>query len=477
MIISDGAQLVLGFVSTLVLARILTPSDFGLVAIVVSITALVSTIRDFGLPMATVQIAKITHAELSTLFWLNLKLSALVALLLAALAPAIAWLYGESELTGITLVTTVGLFIVGLSTVHMGLLRRQMRFGAITGIETCGVATGVATGITTALLGAGFWALVLQQLTTNVTTGVALCLISRWRPGAPWRTSGVGDADSERMRSMVSYSKYLTCARVVNSLGNNLDVVLIGKFSGTASAGLYQKAKQWGGLVFWQLYSPLTDVLVTSFSRLQTDPSRYRAYFRKAVMGLYFVTAPAMTFAVVEAREIVLLLLGAQWSAAVPIFRVIAVGAYAGSVTLVARWAYLAEGATQRQLTWSLISTPVLIAGVLAGLWWGAIGVAYGYAAATCLLAFPGLLYALHGSSLRVADFARAVWRPAFMAILAAVALFGMRRFAPEMQHIAISFLRDLSFISATYLGLWLATPGGRDGLREMLSLLRYLRS
>ena len=477
MIVSDGAQLVLGFVSTLVLARILTPSDFGLVAIVVSITAFVSTIHDFGLPMATVQRQSITHAELSALFWLNFKLAALVALVLAALAPAIAWFYGASQLTGITLVTTVGIFVVGLSTIHMGLLQRQMRFGAITGIETCGVAAGVATGIAAALLGAGFWALVLQQLTTNVTIGAALWLISRWRPGPPRRASGVGETDHEGVRSMVSYGKYLTCARVVNSLGKNLDVVLVGKFAGAASAGLYQKAKQWAGLTFWRLYSPLTDVLVASFSRLQPDPSRYRAYFRKAVMGLYFVTAPAMTFAVVEAREIIMLLLGPKWSAAVPIFRVMAVGAFAGSVTHVAKWAYLAEGSTKRQLTWSLISTPLLVAGVVAGLWWGALGVAYGHAAATCLLAFPGLRYALHGSSLHISDFARAVWRPALAAILAAAALFGMRRVAPEMQHIILRFLRDLCFISVTYLGFWLATPGGRHELREMLSLLRHLRS
>ena len=477
MIVSESTQLVLGLVSTLILARLLAPSDFGLVAIVVSITAFVSTIRDFGLPMATVQRQSITHAELSALFWLNLKLAALVALVLTALAPAIAWFYGEPQLMGITLVTTVGIFVMGLSTVHMGLLLRQMRFGAITGIETCGVAAGVVTGIVAALLGAGFWALVLQQLTTNVTTGAALWLISRWRPGPPRGASGVGDTDHEGMRSMVSYGKYLTGARLVNYLGKNLDVVLVGKFAGAASAGLYQKAKQWAGLPFWQLYSPLTDILVASFSRLQPDPPLYRAYFRKAVMGLYFITAPAMMFAVVEAREIIMLLLGPKWSAAVPIFRVMAVAAFAGSVTLVARWAYLAEGSTKRQLTWSLISTPLLVTGVGAGLWWGALGVAYGYAAATCLLAFPSLRYALHGSSLHISDFARAVWRPALTAILAAVALFGMRRVAPEMQHIALWFLRDLCFISATYLGFWLVTPGGRHGLREMLSVLRHLRS
>ena len=201
MIVSDGAQLVLGLVSTVVLARILAPSDFGLVAIVVSITALVSAVRDFGLPMATVQRLSVTHAELSALFWLNLKLTALVALMLTALAPAIAWFYGDSQLTGITLVMTVGIFIMGLSTVHMGLLMRQMRFGAITGIETCGAAAGVVSGIVAALLGTGFWALVLQQLTTNVTTGAALWLISRWRPGPPPRASGVCETDQEGVRS------------------------------------------------------------------------------------------------------------------------------------------------------------------------------------------------------------------------------------------------------------------------------------
>jgi PST family polysaccharide transporter len=476
-IFSDGVQLVLGLISTLVLARILAPSDFGLVAIVMSITTFVSVIRDFGLPMATVQRETITHAELSALFWLNLKLTALVALVVAALAPAIAWFYGESQLTGITLVTTVGIFVMGLSTVHLGLLRRQMRFGAITGIETCGVTAGVVTGIAAALLGGGIWALVLQQLTTDVTTGAALWLISRWRPGPPRRASEVGETDSEGMRSMVSYGKYLTCARMVNYLGTNLDIVLVGKFAGAGSAGLYQKAKLWAGLAFWQLYSPLTDILVATFSRLQPDPSRYRAYFRKAVMGLYFITAPAMTFAVVEAREIIMLLLGPKWSAAVPIFRVLAVGAFAGSVTLVARWAYLAEGSTKRQFMWSVISTPVLIAGVVTGLWWGALGVACGYAAAMCLLAFPSLRYALHGSSLHIYDFALAVWRPAFTAILAAAALFGIRRAAPEMQYMILQFLRDFGFISVAYLGFWLVTPRGRRELREMLCVLRRLRS
>jgi O-antigen/teichoic acid export membrane protein len=477
MIVSEGAQLVLGFVSTLVLARILVPSDFGLVAIVVSITAFVSTIRDFGLPEATVQRQSITHAELSALFWLSLKLAALVALVLAALAPAIAWFYGEPQLTLITLVTTVGILVVGLSTVHMGLLRRQMRFSTITGIKTGSVAVGVATGIAAALLGAGLWALVLQQLTTNVTIGAALWLISRWRPAPPQRASGVGETDNEGMRSMVSYGKYLTCARMVNSLGMNLDVVLVGKFVGAISAGLYQKAQQWAGLTFWQLYSPLTDVLFASFSRLQPDRSRYRAYFRKTVMGLYFVTAPSMTFAVVEAQEIILLLLGPKWSAAVPIFRVMAVAAFAESVTHVGKWAYLAEGSTKRQLTWSMISTPLLVACVTAGLWWGALGVAWGYTAAKCLLAFPSLRFALNGSSLRISDFACAVWRPVLAAILAATALFGMRRVAPEMQYMILWFLRDVCFISVCYLGFWLATGRGRRELREMLSVLRHLRS
>ena len=272
--------------------------------------------------------------------------------------------------------TTVGILAVGLSTVHMGLLRRQMRFGAITGIEiTCGAAGAVA-GIASALLGAGFWALVLQQLTTHLLTGAGLWIVSRWRPGTPTARAADRAIADDGVQSMLTYGKYLTCSRAVNYLGKNLDVVLLGKFAGAASAGLYQKAEQWATLTFWQVYSPLSDVLVASFSRLQHDAPRYRAYFCKASMGLYFITAPAMTFAFVEAREIILLLLGPNWVAAVPIFRVMTVGAFAGSAIHVAKWVYLAEGSTKRQLTWSLISTPVLIAGVVSGLWWGASGVA-----------------------------------------------------------------------------------------------------
>ncbi|HEY7086619.1 MAG TPA: lipopolysaccharide biosynthesis protein [Tepidisphaeraceae bacterium] len=472
MIASDTFQLVLGFVSTFVLARILVPGDFGLVAMVGSIMAFVATMRDFGLPMATVQKPNLTHIQLSNLFWLNLKLAALVAILLTGLAPAIAWFYRQPQLTAITWVMTVGVFAVGMSTIHMGLLRRQMRFRAITAIESCGAAAGVAVAIPAAMMGAGYWALVLQQVTASVATGAALWAVSRWRPGPPQR-----NGDDPEMRSMLSYGKYLTGSRAVNYVGKNLDVVLIGKFAGAAPAGLYQKAEQWAGLTFWQVYSPLSDVLVASFSRLQQDPERYRAYFRKSVMGLYFITAPAMAFACVGANEIILLLLGPKWAAAVPIFRVMAIGALAGSVLHVAKWIYLAEGSTKRQLSWSLIATPVLVGGVIAGLHWGAIGVACGYTVASCMLALPGLRYALKGSPLHVSDFASAVWRPTLAALLAAVALFGLQRGAPEIQPLIVRFIRDFCFISVVYLVLWVLMPGGWRSLRELLNLLRHLRA
>jgi PST family polysaccharide transporter len=193
-------------------------------------------------------------------------------------------------------------------------------------------------------------------------------------------------------------------------------------------------------------------------------------------MGLYFITAPAMAFAFVESREMITLL-GSKWITAVPIFRAMTICTLAGSAMQVSRWVYLAEGSTKRLLNWSLISTPVMLVGVVAGLPWGATGVAWGFTAAVCALASPSLQYCFKGSTLKLPDFVQAVWRPLLAAVLTAVMLIGLRHLATEIPSLITGLVRDACFMAVMYAGFWLATRGGRDDLREMLALLRHLRS
>src|SRR5690606_19203223 len=141
---SQGVKFALRLGSTAVLARLLTPADFGLIAMVTVVTGFVEMFKDAGLSMATIQRERITHAQVSTLFWINVALSALIMLLIAALAPAIAWFYGEPRLLPITLALSGTMIFGGLAVQHQALLRRQMQFGRLATIEITSMAAGIA---------------------------------------------------------------------------------------------------------------------------------------------------------------------------------------------------------------------------------------------------------------------------------------------------------------------------------------------
>ena len=140
---AQATKFALSLVSTMILARLLTPRDFGLVAMVTTVTSFLIVFKDAGLSIATVQREKITHAQVSNLFWINLGVSALGALILAALSPIIAWFYHDSRVTPIMLVFSTAFLIAGFRVQHLALLKRQMRFKAIAIIEVGSMATGV----------------------------------------------------------------------------------------------------------------------------------------------------------------------------------------------------------------------------------------------------------------------------------------------------------------------------------------------
>jgi O-antigen/teichoic acid export membrane protein len=473
MVASSGAQLAMGIVAVAFLARILTPADFGVFTMAAFLLAVVGSFRDFGLPMATVQSTALRHEQASALFWLNLKLCAALGLSMALLGPVLAWFFGHRALVGITGALALGVAVAGTANIHNGLLARRMRFGAVTATEVAAAAAGAACGIAAALLGAGYWALVAQQVGFFATLGLLPWLLCDWRP-AGYRASRRHGAEA---RALVSYGRNLSLSRIVLQLGGNTDFVLIGRFAGAGPLGLYQAAFRWAMLPIQQLYTPLTGVVVATLSRLRADVERFRAAFRTAARAAAALALPALAFLLVAAHDVVLLLLGEQWLGAVPMFRVLAVAAFLDVGRLSCKWAYLAEGRVWRQLRWTMIATPVLILGVTLGMVWGAQGVAVGYAAATAVLLYPGVAYCFSGSLLRPGDFWGSVWRPAIAALAAAAVLLLVQGWAIfAMPLLARLPVQALCF-GLCYLAAWLAVPGGRREAGEMLALLRAARS
>src|SRR3954447_9686578 len=191
--ITIGAQIAkftLNLISTVILARLLTPKDFGLVAMVTAVTGFLAVFRHAGLATPTIQREHITQAQVSNLFWINLAVSGSCTVVVAALAPVLAWFYGDPRLLPITLCLSMTYLIGGFRVQHLALLRRQLRFKSIAIIDVGSMTLGVAVGVVMAFLHFGAWSLVGLSLATEFGSFIFTGSISQWRPNWPSRNSG-----------------------------------------------------------------------------------------------------------------------------------------------------------------------------------------------------------------------------------------------------------------------------------------------
>lgn len=474
MMVAFTTQLIIGIGGTAVLARLLTPTDFGYIAMVWTFVNFMLSLREFLLT-PVIQKEQLTHEQASGVFWINCLASIVVAVLIIAAAPVLARFFDEDRLIGITIAMAIGVLVGMLGMMHTALLRRQMRFGAISFIEVGAVVVGAIGGIAAALLGAGYWSLVIQQVLIWVWQSAVAMYLCRWRP-AGVKASAFGQ--DEGVRAMLRYGHETTASRLLTYISRNTDSVVVGHYLGPTILGLYQKAYQWSMMPFWQVFLPMTTVTFASFSRLQDDPQRYRLYVRTTLLGLFGVCLPALALLAVESDNAIELLMGSQWTEAIPMLRYLSIGSYLSTFSLITIWLYLPEGRTMDQLKWSFFSAPLTMIGVIVGYWHfhSAVGVGIGYAIASLLLIVPGVWYCVRKSPVTAGDFVSASWRAVVASILSAVVLWFVRPHLPQLSLAVARLTLNSAIYGMIYLVLWLMLPGGMTSLRECWSHLQAIR-
>ncbi len=466
---AQGTTFFLGMASTVVLARLLTPQDFGLIAMVTAVTGFVVMFKDMGLSMATVQKAEINHGQISTLFWINVVLSLGVMLVIAALAPAIAWFYGEPRLTWITLALAGAFIFGGLTIQHQALLRRNMRFGSLALIQIVSMLVSIVAAIIAAWYGAGYWALVIMRLAGAIAGAIAVWVACGWRPGLPVRRSGV--------REMLAFGGNLTAFNVVNYFARNIDNILIGWRWGSGPLGLYSKAYGLLMLPLRQINAPLSAVAIPVLSRLQKEPQRFLSYYRKSLTLAAMIGMPIAVFSFVVADKAILIVLGEQWAGAIPIFRVLGIAAFLGTTAGPGYgWVYLALGHVRRQFFVSIVATGSLVIGFIIGMHWGPIGIATAFSIYTVAWRIPCVLICFWRTFLKLTDFLYAIWKPAVAAIMAGVCLFLIDSYFLTNMNLLVRFLLNFIEYSACYLLCWMFLPSGKRILCDTLYLLTELR-
>lgn len=376
-IFGQVVRMTLQMTATVVLARLLSPHDFGLIAMVTAVIGVAELVRDFGLSLASIQAKEISPAERTNLFWANTGLGAGSALIAVAATPVIVLIYHEPELSHLV-PPLAGVFVLsGLTTQFRAQLLRDLRFGVVAVSDTLGPAAGIATAITLAALGAGYWALVAQQLVASATILLVVASSARWWPGLPRRDVSI--------RRFFRFGAGVFGSQALGYVTQNVDNVGIGAAWGSAALGLYSRAFQLVMVPIMQINAPLTNVVLPVLSRVHDDRERLGRGLRTAALVGAYVTAPVLAVSGALAVPLVHLLLGPAWAQVAPMLAILAAAGVFRSIAQVGYWGFLATGESGALFRLQLWVQPVSIAAILAGLPWGPIGVAYGVLAGTVL--------------------------------------------------------------------------------------------
>jgi O-antigen/teichoic acid export membrane protein len=373
----QGIRILLQFASVTVLARLLDPRDYGLLAVGLVIVGIGEVMRDMGLSVAAVRAPELTARQRDGLFWVNASAGVVLAVVAFAAAVPIAAAFSEPELVPIARVLAVTFVLNGVAAQYRAGLSRELRFGGLAATDVSAQLVAFLVAVAAALLGAEYWALVAQQLAQGVVTLVAVVLLGRWVPGRPRRGAG--------LRPFLGFGSHITGTQFVYYLGNNLDNISLGLWAGPSALGVYNRGFQLLMSPLNQIRSPATGVAVPVLARIQDDLVRSGEYLKRGQLALGFTLVPALAVVAGTAAPVVHLVLGSRWAAVAPVLTLLAVAGSAQTLAYVGSWVYLSRGLSGALLRYTLVSLCLSAVCIAVGSQMGVVGVAAGYASAAVL--------------------------------------------------------------------------------------------
>lgn len=388
-LVTGGAQAVrmlIQFVSVVVLARLLVPEDFGLVASVSPIVAFVGLFQNLGLQQAVIQRKEIDEAQLNQVFWISTLVGLACTLLVVALSPAVAVFYGDPRMTAITIAAAAPLLLGSLAALPLALLNRHLKFGQLALNDVYAAVVGLTVTAAAAYFGMGYWSLVIGPAASAAIVLLAAWCATRWMPGRP---------NLRIDRDIISFGANLTGFNLVNFFARNLDNILIGRFSGPVDLGYYDRAYKLLLFPLQNITQPLSRVMIPLMSRIQEDKPRFRDIYMRTNWLLAMVTMPGIAALTLAAEPTVSLLFGAQWLPVAPIFAWLGIASLMQPVSSTTGWLFICQGETKTMFRWGVYSSLTTVLSFVVGLQWGAIGVAAAYAVSGYILRVPVLAWLL----------------------------------------------------------------------------------
>ncbi|MBK9990470.1 MAG: lipopolysaccharide biosynthesis protein [Verrucomicrobia bacterium] len=443
-LVSQSVRLLCKVVSILIVARLVAPSDYGLLAMAASITLLLWMFRDLGLGTAAIQAPDLSPGLCASLFRAQLILGIALMLITCATSPVVAWFYGQKQLVPLLLFSSLSFLFIGIAGLPRTILFRSLRFDEINLIETISAITATTGMIVAAALGAGAYSLALFGVLADF-----IWAVFAWKYEPCLKLTR---ASRENIAGLAKTGRGLSYFQALNYLSLQAEIVGVGQYLGTFSLGLYSRATQMLALPTTHLAEPLSQVTLTALSRLASAPEEFKKQAASGISIIAYLVLPIAALCVAVPEEVVKILLGSQWTEAAPLLRWLAVSAALSQVTLVAQSIAIAVNQSHRLIFTAVVTLMALIAAVVIGLPHGSNGVALAVAVANLLLFLPRLMWRLQGSPVCVSDFLHPLAGPFVTALILGLGSFGGRTFCPTENYI----LRLLTAIAggALFLGI-----------------------
>jgi O-antigen/teichoic acid export membrane protein len=447
----------------MILARLLGPKDFGLVGMVTAFTSVLNLFRDFGLSSATVQRVHVTREQISTLFWINILVGAILTLSLSLMAPVVVRFYHEPRLFWVTIALASAFLINAAGVQHSALLQREMRFTALAVIQIVALVVSTALGIGLALLGYGYWALVVLSVALPLVSTIGFWLATRWMPGMPRRRAEIP--------SMIRFGGVVTLISAIVYVAYNLDKVLLGRFWGAVALGIYGRSFQIINIPTDNLNSAVGEVAFAALSRLQGDLVRLRSYFLKGYSLVLAMTVPMTCTIAIFPHDLVMVVLGTKWVAAAEILRLLAPTVLVFAVLNPLGWLLLATGKIRESLKRALVLAPIVIIGYSLGLRYGPNGVALGFSTAMVLWVLPHIAWCVRGTPISFGDVMKVMAKPLLSGVVAVAVAKGFQFLCPQWLPFPRLVL-GVALLLSVYTGMLLHVMGQKG---FYVGLLRQL--
>ena len=472
-VFSAGLGLGVQVVSTMILARLLTPRDFGLVTMVTTFSLLLMNVGLNGFTEAVLQREELDHALASNLFWINVGVGLVLTLVFAAAGSLLARFYGNPLVASVTVGVSLTIFITSTSVIHLALLKRAMRFSVTSANDISAAAVAFTVAILLAWQGWGYWALVAGVVALPLFQSLGAWYLCRWVPSLPRRLPGTGSAV---WFAMSVYGRF-----GVNYFARNLDNLLVGWRFSAQALGFYKKAYDLFALSAGQLVAPLLNVAVSALSRLRNDLDQYKRYFLQALAVIAFVGMGLGANLTLIGKDVIRLLLGPGWEPAGRVFTYFGPGIGIMILYYTHGWIHLSIGKPNRWFYWGIFEFAFTALSFVVGLHWGPVGVAAAWTASFWILALPAFWYAGKPIHFGVGPVVAAVWKYPVASLLAGGATAGILSAIPWFgagsgaAWAAARIAMISAMFGTLYFGAVFLLFGGREPFYQLASLMREM--